>query len=267
MSHIKLAKSSIENFSLKEDNYLTSFGINGVKANGNGKIFIRKSDENGMNILTKVKEIGKWLLGRKRKIHVDFGSTKGCRVFLGTNVKGNFTVFFRGNNSLLYIGSDCSLNNVQFRSFQNEDFIAIGNQVTTTSTNVWISGNGAGKANPAIIIGDDCMFSYDVVIRNSDAHPICSVSTGEQVNEPKGVVHIEPHVWIGEGASILKSVTVGACSILSLGSIITKDVPRFSIASGVPATSRIKSDIYWARGNSLQAKDRAMHFVNKYKTP
>ena len=76
----------------------------------------------------------------------------------------------------------------------NNDFIAIGNGVTTTEKNVWISGNGAGQKNPSIIIGDDCMFAYDIVIRNSDAHPIFSLNDGNQVNEPKKSIQIEPHV-------------------------------------------------------------------------
>lgn len=136
------------------------------------------------------------------------------------------------------------LNNLQVRSFQSGDFVAIGNWVTTTAKNVWISGNGAGSAKPAIIIGDDCMFSYDIVIRNPDAHPVFDVESGEQVNEPSGIVHVEPHVWVGEQVSILKSVTVGACSILSLGCVVTKDVPRFSIARGIPASASVRRDIF-----------------------
>jgi acetyltransferase-like isoleucine patch superfamily enzyme len=228
MSHIELAKHSIENFSLNEDDYFSDFYLNEIKVRGDGNVFLRGGKVSA-------------------KVNINFGNTKGCRVFLGRNVRGNFSVFFKGCNSILYIGNDCNLSNVQIRSFQNDDFIVIGNQVTTTSTNVWISGNGSGKANPAIIIGDDCMISYDVVIRNSDAHPIYSLSTDEQVNEPIGIVHIEPHVWIGEQVSILKSVTIGACSIIALGSVVTRDIPRFSIASGVPAVAK-KNRIYIGQG-------------------
>lgn len=243
MSHIELAKSSIKDFSINKNEYLSNF--ENIDVIGNGGVFVR---EEGF-----------------AKIKINFGNTQGCKVFIGRNVKGNFRVNFTGNDSLLYIGNGCNLSNVEIRSFQHNDFIAVGNQVTTTSTNVWISGNGAGRANPAIIIGDDCMFSYDVVIRNSDAHPIFNISNDEQINEPQGVVHIEPHVWIGEQVSILKSVTIGACSIISLGAIVTKDIPRFSVASGVPAVAKIKPDIYWARSGNDQAKNRAKYFLNKYK--
>ncbi len=244
MTHLELAKKSIETFSTNEDEYTGS--IKGVITSGDGEVFLREG-----------------CVQATIKIH--FSNTKGCKVFIGRNVKGNFELFLKGNDSLIYIGNGCDLRNLEIRSFQSNDFIAVGNHVTTNSTNVWISGIGAGQAKPAIIIGDDCMFSYDIVIRNTDAHPIYSSFTDKQINEPKGIVHIEPHVWIGEQVSILKSVTVGACSILSLGCIVTKDVPRFSVASGVPAIAKAKPDIFWARAEHEQAKNRARHFTNKYK--
>lgn len=244
MSHLMSAKQSIEGFTIDEDDYSKDF--KDVEVIGNGGIFVRGD-------------------GVTAKIKINFGSTQGCKVFIGSNVKGNFSASFKGNGSILYIGNECNLYDVQIRSWQDNDFIAVGNHVTTTSTNVWISGNGAGKANPAIIIGDDCMFSYDIVIRNSDAHPIFNISDDKQVNEPQGIVHIEPHVWIGEQVSILKSVTIGACSIISLGAIVTKDIPRFSVAAGVPATAKIRPDIYWARDDNDHAKNRAKYFFNKYK--
>ncbi|MEA5415565.1 acyltransferase [Synechococcus sp. BA-132 BA5] len=244
MQNITLAKQSIENFSIDEGEY--SDDAQTMQIHGNGQVFVR-----GEEVLVKA--------------NINFGETNGCKVFIGRNVKGNFSATFKGNDSLLFIGNGCRLNRLEIRSFQENDFIAIGNQVTTASTNTWISGNGAGNAKPAIIIGDDCMFSYDVVIRNSDAHPIFNISNDEQINQPKGIVHIEPHVWIGEQVSILKSVKIGACSIISLGAIVTKDVPRFSVASGVPAVSKIKTDIYWARNENEQAKTRAKYFLNKFK--
>lgn len=247
MSYLELAKKSIENFSITKTHYSTDFNHNEIEVCGDGDIYFKGEKLNA-------------------KININFGDTKGNKVFIGKNFMGGVSAVFRGDNSILFIGDECTFNDVQIRSCQNKDFIAIGNQVTVTSTNVWISGNGAGESNPAIIIGDDCMFAYDIVIRNSDAHYIYELSTDEHLNKPKGIVHIEPHVWICEQVSILKSVTIGACSILSLGCIVTKDIPRFSIASGVPAISKANSEIYWARNNSEQAKDRAMFYSNKYKT-
>jgi len=246
MNHIEVAKESIENFSIDENHYYTLSAAGNVIARGNGSVFCKEENTHA-------------------EIKIEFGQTKGCKVYLGRNMRGKISVMFKGDNSLLFIGDNCKLVNLKIRSFQSDDFIAVGSSVTTTSDNIWISGNGAGEAKPAIIIGDDCMFSYDIVIRNSDAHPIYSLTTGEQVNEPKAIVHIEPHVWIGEQVTILKAVKIGACSILSLGSIITKDVPRFSVANGVPAKAKVNDDIFWSRNTTSRAKERARHFVNKYR--
>src|SRR3989338_3603138 len=42
-------------------------------------------------------------------------------------------------------------------------------------------------------------------------------------------------VWIGEKAIILKSVTIGEGAVVGAGSVVTKDVPPYSIVVGNPA--------------------------------
>lgn len=41
--------------------------------------------------------------------------------------------------------------------------------------------------------------------------------------------------WIGANATILKGVSVGFGSIIAAGSVVTHDVPDYSIVAGVPA--------------------------------
>lgn len=48
-------------------------------------------------------------------------------------------------------------------------------------------------------------------------------------------VIIEEDVWIGEFVSILPGVTIGKGSIIGTMSVVTKDIPPFSIALGSPA--------------------------------
>ena len=50
-----------------------------------------------------------------------------------------------------------------------------------------------------------------------------------------GSVRIKYGAFIGVGAIILPSVTVGKCAIISAGSVVTKDVPDFAIVGGNPA--------------------------------
>ncbi|NBK98960.1 MAG: acetyltransferase [Erysipelotrichia bacterium] len=48
-------------------------------------------------------------------------------------------------------------------------------------------------------------------------------------------VLIEEDVWIGEFVSILPGVTIGKGSIIGTMSVVTKDIPPYSIALGSPA--------------------------------
>jgi galactoside O-acetyltransferase len=48
-------------------------------------------------------------------------------------------------------------------------------------------------------------------------------------------VKIEDKVWIGFNSIILKGVTVGEGAIVGAGSVVTKDVPPYTIVAGNPA--------------------------------
>ena len=46
---------------------------------------------------------------------------------------------------------------------------------------------------------------------------------------------IEDNVWIGERATVKKGVTIGEGAIIASNSVVTHDVPPFTIAAGNPA--------------------------------
>jgi len=48
-------------------------------------------------------------------------------------------------------------------------------------------------------------------------------------------VELKKGCYIGASATILSGVTVGKCSIVGAGAVVTKDVPPFSIVGGTPA--------------------------------
>lgn len=90
-----------------------------------------------------------------------------------------------------------------------------------------------------IEIGKDCTIGRDVVIRSYDGHTI--EQKGYKISEP---IMIEDHVWIGQGAQILKGVHIGKGAIIAAGAVVTKDVPAHTIVGGVPAKI-IKENVKW----------------------
>jgi len=57
-----------------------------------------------------------------------------------------------------------------------------------------------------------------------------------------GSIIIKDYVWIGAGSIILPGVTVGEGAVIGAGSIVSRDIPPYSIAVGVPAKA-IKSRV------------------------
>lgn len=50
-----------------------------------------------------------------------------------------------------------------------------------------------------------------------------------------GKVTIKKNAWIGMGATICPGVTIGKYAVVGAGSVVTKDIPDYGVAVGVPA--------------------------------
>ena len=85
-----------------------------------------------------------------------------------------------------------------------------------------------------IFIGDFTIIGELVSIRDANH----GLKRGEPMRyqphtcEP---IHIGRDVWIGRGSCILPGVTIGEGAVIGANSVVTKDVPDFGIAAGVPA--------------------------------
>lgn len=51
----------------------------------------------------------------------------------------------------------------------------------------------------------------------------------------KGPIIIGDNVWVGEKATIVSGVTIGDGAVIAANSVVTKDVPAYSVVAGVPA--------------------------------
>lgn len=48
-------------------------------------------------------------------------------------------------------------------------------------------------------------------------------------------ITIEDDVWIGAGSRILDGVSIGEGAVIGAGSVVTEDIPEYSVVAGVPA--------------------------------
>ncbi len=51
----------------------------------------------------------------------------------------------------------------------------------------------------------------------------------------KGAVVIKDNVWIGDKVTILGGITIGKGAIVAANSVVTKDIPDYSMVAGIPA--------------------------------
>jgi acetyltransferase-like isoleucine patch superfamily enzyme len=84
-------------------------------------------------------------------------------------------------------------------------------------------------------IGNDVLFGPRVSI-HAENHIFAGleIPIRKQGASRKGV-KIEDNCWIGSGAIVLDGVGIGEGSIIAAGAVVTKDIPPYSIAAGVPA--------------------------------
>ncbi len=90
-----------------------------------------------------------------------------------------------------------------------------------------------------VIIGDNVLIASKVFISDHSHGDTNStnMSTPPSLRHliSRGPVIIEDNVWIGEGVSILPGVRIGKGVIVGTNSVVTKDIPEYSIAVGIPA--------------------------------
>lgn len=115
-----------------------------------------------------------------------------------------------GRKPEIIIGNDCHIG--AFNHITCIDSIIIGDGFVSGKW-VTITDNGHGGTSK-----EDMMLPVS-------KRPIVS----------KGPIRIGKNVWVGDKATILAGVTIGDGSIIAANSVITKDVPPYSVVAGSPA--------------------------------
>lgn len=93
----------------------------------------------------------------------------------------------------------------------------------------WINAQGG------VIIGSDVLIGPECIIHSAnhrfDRTDIPIRSQGYE----KATVVIEDDCWLGANVTVLPGVRIGKGSVVGAGSVITHDIPPYSVAVGNPA--------------------------------
>lgn len=84
-----------------------------------------------------------------------------------------------------------------------------------------------------ITFGDNCLLAPNVAIYTA-GHPIHPDSRNS-LYEYGIDVTVGDNVWIGGNVVVMPGVTIGSNSVIGAGSVVTRDIPEWSIAAGNPA--------------------------------
>ena len=101
-----------------------------------------------------------------------------------------------------------------------------------------------GNNKSKITIGNYCSIAAGVSFIIDNDHPTNNISTypfkaliakngSEAIS--KGDIVIGDDVWIGQNAMILSGVHIGQGAVIGAGGVVTKNIPPYAIAVGVPA--------------------------------
>jgi acetyltransferase-like isoleucine patch superfamily enzyme len=91
----------------------------------------------------------------------------------------------------------------------------------------------------SITIGDNVYISENVILRDSDNHPI-----GDSSKKFAAPITIGNSVLIGINATILKGVTIGDGAVVAANSLVNRSVPSKTLVGGVPAKV-LRENIVW----------------------
>jgi acetyltransferase-like isoleucine patch superfamily enzyme len=107
--------------------------------------------------------------------------------------------------------------------------------VVTIGDRCLVGKGSAIVGHRSIVIGDDVFTGHHVYITDANhGYEDTSLPIGRQFAPPRPV-RIGAGSWIGHGAIVLPGANIGEHVVVGAGSVVTGDLPSFSVAVGNPA--------------------------------
>ena len=104
--------------------------------------------------------------------------------------------------------------------------------------NVGIGWRTSISVGHTIIIGNNVRIAGDCYLAGYPGHPINAKlrALGKPDEDTQvGDIILDDDVWLATGVKVMPGVTIGRGTIVAAGSVVTKDLPSFVLAAGVPA--------------------------------
>lgn len=182
---------------------------------------------------------------RKKELNIKINQHGGISTISGVRIvinskSGVIDIHIMYSNSKIVFGENTS--GIYDLRLWRDSTIKVGDNTTSNGTMMICDMS-------EIEIGVDCMFSDQVLIQSADQHGIVDLSLGKIVNNKKKKINIGNHVWLGRKSTLMGEVTIGYGSIIGTGAIVTKNIPKTSIAVGVPAKV-VKTKMTWSRSTT-----------------
>ncbi|MGD7049707.1 acyltransferase [Rossellomorea marisflavi] len=162
------------------------------------------------------------------------------KIIIGEGAKlQNLLIHIRGSNNIISIGKETEIIGHILLKGKRQS-ITVGNR--TTFKNVYL----LSQEGKDIEIGENCMFSYDIAVRTTDAHSVMDLETNERLNNAKDV-KVGNHVWVAASVLLSKGAIIPDDCIVGARSVVTKpfEEPHCTIA-GSPAKV-VKKGVTWSR--------------------
>ena len=161
-------------------------------------------------------------------------SLSACKAFVDCNIR------CQNNN---YVKIDSTVHHIKGLNafFQNNTKLIIGKNFSLNGAKIMLS-----EYDDKICIGNDCMFSWGIIIRTSDGHVIIDKKTNKVINYAENI-NIGNHVWLGQNVTLLKGAVISDNSVVGASSLVNKKFnTKNCIIAGAPAKV-VKKNIDWDR--------------------